>query len=112
MTGLPAVNQLIAEVCVLELWNAFEYRLPADDHFHAVPQTRNTRSGERGQLIVPLLTNTHEEWICWKGSKLWNILPLDIKCQANPVDVKKAVKAWAAMFNYYLKYHKPSFLGP
>ena len=102
----------LALVCVLELWNAFEYSLPANDHFHAVPLTRKTRASERGQLIVPLLTNMHEEWICWKGSKLWNVLPLDVKSQAYPVHVKKGVKAWAETFNFYLKHHKPSFLGP
>ena len=69
---------------------------------HTTNNAYDTRPATQVRLVAPIMVNNHEEWFVYKGTKLWNLVPEDIRNISSPSEAKKGIKLLCKQFNYYL----------
>ena len=95
--GVPSINQLAAEVTLMEIWKTFQMDLPASSSFVWLDDytERTTRNSGRKLLSIPAPGGSQAGRFIRNATTLWNIAPEDIRNSEAQKEIKLKVRQFS-----------------
>ena len=92
--GVPSINQLAAEVTLLETWKSINMDLPVSASFVWLDEysNRTTRNTGKNLLFVPPPGGSAAGKFARNSAILWNAATDDIRCSDDRNAAKKAIR--------------------